>query len=232
MTFPGAPPDRVLVEYAPVLYVGFDIKAGAGPAPPSFVQSEGVNSSSAASLTVAFDSNVTSGHVLLAAVVGASLDGVSNTASVTDTQGNTYTQVGTYVTASPNGTISLFGTVASNTGPDTVTLTSTPGAVNFIRLLIQEFAGVSVVDQHNSANGAAYPLSSGNMTTAAATGVVFGWGVSDNGVTTPGTGFTIARTQALESTEYQIFTGAGTYAAIFPGDNGTSVWGCIGAILK
>lgn len=233
MTFPqGVPPGVMLVEFHPVRHVDFDLKGSAPPVSVAFVQSAGNNSANASSLSQAFLSNVTAGDLLVVGVGGDQLDGAT-AAAVADTQSNTYAQVGSYVTTPTTlYGLALFAAVAGATGANTVTVTITPGAINFVRLLIHEFAGVSATDQAITGRGAAYPLSSGNMTTTVANEVIFGWGASDNGVTTPGTGFTIGRTQTSESTEYMIVSSTGTYAATFPGDGGTSNWACIGATFK
>lgn len=222
----------MLVEYHPVHHVSFDTSPPAPPPPTiAFIQSEGNNNTAANSLSQAFDANVTSGNLIVVAFGSAVLYS-GEPVTITDSQSNAYTQIGSYqVNTSSTYGIGVWYTVTHTTGACTVSMNRT-NPENFNRLLIHEFAGVTALDQTAQATGAGYPLDSGAMITTAANELIFGWGASDNGVTTPGTGFTIGRTQTLESTEYQIVSAAGTYHATFPGDNGSSSWACIGATFK
>jgi hypothetical protein len=104
---------------------------------------------------------------------------------------------------------------------------SLPITFNFVRLLIHEFSGVTTEDQRSGSSGSVYPINPGSVTTTSAKEVLFGWGVADNNNTQAGTGYTLARTQASMSTEYQVVGSVGTYDATFPGDGANSAWAAI-----
>lgn len=232
MTFPGTDPERVLVEYAPVLHTAFDLKPVVPPVTIAFVQANGANNTNVPTLPVTLTSNVAAGNLMVVAVGAANLAGAAATMTVTDSLGNTYTQIGTVVSDPGNYGLCLWWSHLTTGGSDTVTFHTGAGDLTFIRIIANEFSGVTVLDQHSSGSGASYPLSSGNMTTTAANEVVFGWGAANNNAATPGTGFTIAFTVTGQSTEYDIVSAAGTYAAVFPGDGASSNWACAGATFQ
>lgn len=227
MVSPRFPPERVLVGFDPIQHVTFDLTVSHVGA-PTFVQAVGASASGNAPLAVAYNSNVTAGNLLVAGVYAFNLDGVSATASVADTQGNTWTRVSPYTFqgGSGQGGVTVLTAIAGSTGPDTATLTVGGTSGGFLRILVHEFTVVSAVDAQAANNGAVYPLDSGAATTTANNGVLFGWGVADNGNTTAGAGYTIAATAGSESTEYQITTASGSYHATFPGNGASSGWCC------
>lgn len=218
--------------YDPIQHVTFDLKpAGPPPGHVAFIQSEGGNSTGN-STSATFDSNVTAGNLLVVALGGSALSAV-DFAVLTDTLGNSFTLAGTYgATGDSTYGIAVFYAVAGSSGADTVSFVSHNPSSAFTRCLIHEFSGVTVLDQFSTSSGGTFPLDSGAMTTTAANEVVFGWGVSDNGITTIGSGFLLGRTQANQTTEYQIVLATGTYHATFPGDGSNNSWGCIGATFK
>lgn len=229
---PGPQPESIRVEYHPVRHITFDLTPAAPPPGRiTFVQSQGGNSTGNSTSAI-FDSNVTAGNLLVVALGGSALSAV-DFAILTDTLGNSFTLAGTYGNTG-DGTygIGLFYAVTGSSGADTVSFVSHNPSSTFTRCLIHEFSGVTALDQFSTSNGAIFPLDSGAMNTTAANEVVFGWGVSDNGITTIGAGFTLGRTQANQTTEYQIVSATGTYHATFPGDGANNSWGCIGATFK
>lgn len=228
MTFPdGVQPERILVEYHPVRYVQFDLGVTHVGA-PTFVQANGSFASGNAPLAVAYNNPVTAGNLLVAGVYAFALDGVTATASVADTQGNTWTRVSPYTMQGGGGSggITVLTTIAGATGADTATLTVGGTSGGFLRILVHEFTLVTAVDAQAANSGTVYPLDSGAANTTATAGVLFGWGVADNGNTVAGAGYTIAATAGSESSEYQISSAAGTYHATYPGSGANSSWCC------
>lgn len=220
------PPDRVLVEYSPVRHVEFDLVPASVPTSIAFVQSNGAFNSSTSSLAATFTSNVTSGNLLVAATVANGLTGTYGAVPVSDTVSSTW-HGNLAVLVNPGGAgLNLWWARAGASGANTVTW-AIGSTETFTRLIIQEFSGVTALDQEARATGAAYPLDSGGVTTTHAAELLLAWGCSDNGVTTPGANYTISFTQNSESTEYRIVSSTGVYHGLFPGDGASSNWGCI-----
>src|SRR6266850_4541939 len=98
-----------------------------------------VQSRSSVGVSLAYNSNVTLGNLLIV-VAGSRDTGGGVTFAVSDSQGNTYSSL-TIVDANPilGGRAQLFYAVAKATGANTVTLT-TGSALP--QLLIHEFSGV------------------------------------------------------------------------------------------
>lgn len=173
-------------------------------------------------LTAAYTSDVTAGNLLIVAT--AYPMNTPYTATITDSMGNSYsTAVG------PTDSTALFFrnyihyTVATSTGPNTVTFT-TSGAIDFRRLLIHEYSGVDTLDATAANTGPSGAPNSGSASTNYANELIFGWGISNNGLTTPGSGFTLRQTSASESSEDKIVSSTGSYSAVYPADG--SAWIC------
>jgi|GEM_PF-3595869 len=180
----------------------------------------------------AFTSGITSGNLIVVAVAGqAYLTPLAF--SVTDTLGTTYT-AGVTMTASIGGSpfvSTIFYGVAPSGGSNTVTVnypTTGGAATSYNRILIHEYSGVDSLDQFTSANGNGSTLNAGNMTTTQADEVVFGWMVSNAGVSSAGTGFTVRETSGSESSIDKIVTSTGTYAPVANGA-GSDDWMALGA---
>jgi hypothetical protein len=93
-----------------------------------------VNTTSAASITHAFPSDVVAGSVLLVCAGAKSVTGVDT--PPTDTQGNTYTVMGSYTPQ-----INWWRTVAGSSGPCSVTVDEAGGAGFFMIGLVEIPAG-------------------------------------------------------------------------------------------
>lgn len=141
---------------------------------------------SASQQSLAFASNVTEGNLLLAAISTYGI-GTNRTVTVTDDQGNTWTQVGTYQ-RDLGSTISLWYTIASATGSNTVKFTPNFTVVSSLGIL--EYSGVDegspntyVAQNTPTASGAAW--TTGNLTVAVEKSLVIGvfsqdfWDLSD-----------------------------------------------------
>jgi len=190
---------------------------------PAFVQGNSNGDSSSGTVsTCAFTSNVTAGNLLVATIGYAS---TSATATASDTQGNTYsTAVGPTDNTGITYRLYTFYAVAKSSGVNTVSITISAGST-FRRMLIHEYSGVNTLEATNSASGnLTVPPDSGPVTTAHANALIFGWGITNNGTTTAGTGFTLRETALSESSEDMIVSSTGTYDAIYPNDD--SSWIC------
>lgn len=187
---------------------------------PSFVQSANVYSATGVStLTCAFPSNITSGNRAIVAV-GAVGPVDERAFSITDTAGHDY-RLDTYGVQVGGYWVALFSAELTTSAADTVTLTINGGG-SFVRLAIHEYAGLAGLDVASSAPGNSATLNSGTAQTCQADALIFGWMVSNAGVTTPGSGFTIRETVQSESTMDMIVSSAGEYAATAP--TGSSQW--------
>jgi hypothetical protein len=227
----GGDIQSVLCEFEPIHALTFDLTVAQAP-PPVLVQVAGGFDSSALVVSAAFAAPISVNNVVAVAVGSLNLNGTTVVPTVADTLGRSYTQIGSILEADSGYGIGLFWAPPGLGGSDTVTLTLTGGSPSFTRLIIHEISNVSALGPHAIAKGAGYPLDSGAMATTAAVAFILGWGVTDNGTTTPGTGFTIAHTQNIESTEYQVVAVTGTYHATFPGDGASGSWVCAGATFS
>jgi hypothetical protein len=196
--------------------VAFAVSSTATTPTPRLEQSDSIGSAALSSSTNAgYARPVLAGDLL---VVAVSYRNAGVTASVTDSMGNTYS-IAAGRTAS--GTLGfsnyIFYAVAGSTGSNTVTVTYAQ-AVDYTRTLIHEYQGVDTFDVGSSATGASGAPDSGSATTTRATELIFGWGITDNGTTSPGTGFTLRQTALSESTEDKIVSSAGSYTVVYPND--------------
>jgi hypothetical protein len=196
---------------------GFSDSNAVTPGTPTFVQGNtGYESFTGTSVSAAFSSNVTAGNLIVLAVGWQSS---TATASVSDTQGNTYySAVGPTVTTAIPYATQIFYAVAQSTGSNTVTFTPS-ASVNQRRLAIHEYSNVNVFDVSSAATGNGGTFSSGSATTTHATELIFGWGISNNGITSAGSGFTLRETTGSESTEDKVVTSTGSYSVTFPSDS-------------
>jgi len=171
-------------------------------------------------MLVSFNSNVTAGNLL---VVAVSYQSTTGTATITDTQGNTYaTAVGPTPSATLGFSDAIMYTVAQASGSNTVGV-SLSGSFNYRRLVVHEYSGVDTFDVSAGAIGAAGSgAPTASATTSNANELIFGWAVSNNGTTSAGSGFTLRATAGSESTEDQIVSSAGTQTVVYPNDG--SAW--------
>lgn len=195
-------------------------KVGVGEPTASVQGNQNFASGSGNSLNSAFSSNVTAGHLLVAAIGGGT---VSNT--VTDSQGNTYTKAkdGTNPAMGGGGGyyVAIYYAVAKNTGPNTVTV-NYPGSITFRRIAIHEYSGVNAIDVTSSNTGTGTTVSSGSATTNHANELIFGWMLSDSGVTSAGSGYTLRETAGSESTMDKTVSSIGSYNVTAP--TSSSAW--------
>ena len=196
----------------------------APPPTPTLVQAVGVEQSGGGAINLPYGSDVTAGNVLVAAYAALGLDGVTNTVTITDSLSNTWALAGATTVAANTYGMAIYWTRTTNGGADTVTATPSAFGGGLGRLGVHELAHVTALDQTAGAIGPAYPLDSGPITTTHAVEMLFGWGASPSGISTPGPGFTIAADVGGEATEYQAVASAGTYHVTFPGDGASSGW--------
>jgi len=189
---------------------------------PSFVQGNANGDPTSGTVTTcSFTSNVAAGNLL---VVATSFASVSETAAVTDSLGNTYsTAIGPTTSNSISSREYIFYAVVASSGANTITVTNS-NPVIFRRVAIHEYSGVNTLEATAGANNTTGAPDSGPVTTTHANALIFGWGISNNGTTTAGTGFTLRETALSESTEDKIVSSTGTYDAIYPNDG--SAWIC------
>jgi hypothetical protein len=101
-------------------------------------------------------------------------------------------------------------------GTDTVTAMFRTSVTAFGVLYVHEYAGISPVnpvDVFTSASGASATLNSGAAITTSPNDLIFGAGVSDNSVTTAGSGFSSRDMAYGNITEDRIATSIGSYSA-------------------
>ncbi|GAA1260257.1 hypothetical protein GCM10009665_57810 [Kitasatospora nipponensis] len=154
-----------------------------------------------------------------ALVVAAMLTNTkSGTVSATDSQGDSYTAVLDQSDGAGDATVLLVATnVKALSSADTITL-SFP-ATSEEHLAVDEFSGVTTVDQHASAAGTSSVFSSGSTpaTTAAAELVIGVAGVQGGSNAVWATGFTALPELFVSSDQlaaaYQIVNATGAYAA-------------------
>ncbi len=145
-------------------------------------------------------------------------------ASVTDTEGNHWN----ILALEDNGTpffaaqIAYTMNVAGGSKP-TVTV-SYSGSNSTRRLAVHEFSGAATVNALDlgpgSAMGASGAPTSQTVSPSVDGELVFGFGIANSGDTSAGAGFTLAESNNLQATEYQIQTTATPVAAVFPNQSG------------
>lgn len=196
-------------------------RAGDG-GPITFVQgNQAFSASTSSPVTSTFGSNVTAGHLIVVSYA------IFGSASLSDSFGTSYSTAVTRndsIGGTPYLTTIAWG-VAPNSGADTISL-SVVGSANFVRLTIQEYSGANALDITSSATGNSATLNSGSATTNHANELIFGWMVSDSGVTSAGSGFTLRETSSSESSMDKIVDSTGSYSVTAP-NSGSSEWSAL-----
>ncbi len=158
--------------------------------------------------TLAFASNVTVGDLLI--VVSACQNATPS--SIADTQGNSWASLKTGNSSATNCT--LFWTVATATGANTVTVTYSSSAAVYTTLEIGEFSGVPVPASSTANNSGTGTAGSAGPITLTATGLVIAFGANASGSVTPGSGFTLMTTAGNSAySMYQLNVAAGSISA-------------------
>lgn len=168
-------------------------------------------------------SDVTAGNMII--VVTGSTN-PTYTPAVSDNQGNTYSTAA--VTTNPYipYKIGVYYTIASSSGPLTVTHTA-PSNTQYKRVAALEYSDIDSFDTAAGKYENPPYFDSGPFTTSHNDELIFGWGISDNGITTAGWGFTQRLIVGSETVEDKFVGSAGSYSATFPSD--PSQWAAIGA---
>jgi hypothetical protein len=190
---------------------------GHSSVPASFIQgNQNFSSATTSSLGSSFGSSVTSGHLIVIAL-GAN-DSNPNNISVSDSLGTSYSYAVSRsdVLGTGNYSTRIAWGVAPSTGADTVTLSIGGAGDDFVRLLIHEYSGANAIDVTASATGTSATLDTGFATTNHANELIFGWMISNAGVTSPGSGFTLRETSGSESTMDKTVDLAGSYNVTAP----------------
>ena len=196
------------------------ITTNAGPS-VQFVQvAANASSGSTNSFAVAFNANTLASDLIL---VAFDFDN-DVTATVTDSQGNSFTQVGTELT-SPGATHSqVFFAPNIKGGADTVTI-SLSGISDYLEVYLTEYSGADLatpIDAQAGNSGGAGFASSGNATTTVAGDVIFGYCLADWSCTA-GSGFN-TRSMFNDNLIEDITVGMpGPYAATGSANNGWSL---------
>jgi hypothetical protein len=190
-------------------------------ASPATVQDNSGYVADAASVAVAFSSNVTSGHAI---IVAQSTYDAQTISTPTDTQGNSFTQV---VTAGTSGAAvaAIYVATAKSSAADTVTCAI--NSANNIHCHIYEASGISTtVDKTgtNSQAGTALTVST-SASTANANDYVFAYFADNHSAATYTVGSGYGNTQASEDTsggdsgfsEVKVVTATGTQTATATG---------------
>jgi hypothetical protein len=145
--------------------VGLTVSGSSAAATPTFVQgTSNATLASGPTKTLAFSSNTVAGHSILVSVYAP-----TGTASVTDTQGNTFTQVATDTSIGGGRQTYVFAACGTTGGADTVSFTTTASFISSMTIL--EYSGTSTsscVDTNISTGGTGYssPVTVGPVTTS------------------------------------------------------------------
>ena len=194
---------------AVILSIGSPPRASAASA--AFVQGRNAQVTSGTKASLAFSNANTAGNLIVAYVVWDNPGAVT----VSDTRGNTYTAATTRQNWGNNWSAQVFYASGIKAGSNTVTATFGTSIKSFGIVYLHEYSGlasVSPVDVSASAAGSSASMSSGAVTTTQANDLLFAAGVSDNTVTTAGTGFTTRLTGFGNLTEDRVATTSGSYA--------------------
>ncbi len=184
----------------------------------SYVQSISTNGGNLTSLSASFASNNTAGNLI---IVVAGWAGTTITASVSDSNGNTYqTAVGPTTGVGSRGQMFYAENIAG--GANTVTVAFS-ASVSGAHLLIHEYSGIATsnsLDQVTSATGSSTVCDTGSVTTTQADALLFAscGAETDPTTITAGTGYTLRElvgAAGKTATEDQIVSATGTYNATF-----------------
>lgn len=225
------------IRLSPAAVVFIDSNVHPDPS-PVFIQNSdsGVPSGTATSKQAVLATQVV-GNFNLVAVSFGNAAGVTvpQTATVTDTRGNTYVSAGPLTIFTNNGAaaigLQVFYAMNIAAGANTVTATAS-GAVSFFTVSANEYAGVQstlaldktslTVANSVGVGDATTAMSSGSVTTLNANDIIIGAGICWDGVTASGGGFTERDrfyTIVVED-QPQIITGAFTATATAAGPGG------------
>jgi hypothetical protein len=206
--------------------------AGNNGATINFVQSASSSTSSATgSMSVSFGSNNSAGNLI---VVAASVyNGGRTINSISDTAGNIYqTALGPVTVAGGNGNAYIFYAKNIKTGSNMVTVNFSDSAAGG-EIFVHEYAGADTntpldVTASNSGNSAS--LDSSSASTNFANELIFGYGNSVPGITSPGAGFTLRVFALGDLTEEKIVASKGSYKTTATANSGN--WAMLMATFK
>ena len=190
-----------------VLLAALPAKAGV-----SYLQSSSVKCGTATSCSSAFKNAVVAGDLI---VVAGTWDSSRAVISVSDTQGNTYHPAGSAI-AIVGGLQNAQIWYAANThaGATSVTVVLS-GAPLFNDIYIHEYSGVDPTNPLDAVsaytgNGTSLATPDAMVSTDA---LIFGFGPVENGIPSPGSGFSARQTTDDNLTEDKIAGDAGLYSA-------------------
>jgi hypothetical protein len=201
--------------------------------PITFIQG-GQNFSAVAgsTLSVSYPSNVTAGDLLVVSVYDAKSTGSG--VSVTDSTSLTWTKATDHAGV-PGSSPSEYGAIyyAQATSNTAMTLTyNTPPSSDFRRIVIHEYKGASALDATSTNSGISTTVDSGSATTHFSNELIFGWMISENGVTSPGSGYTLRETAGSESTMDKTVSTAGSYQVTAPTSPSTGWMGLMATFYQ
>jgi hypothetical protein len=186
-------------------------------ATPYFVQATANKTTSTASASLTFAANTQAGDAIL---LGFNFDHTLS-ATVTDSQGNTYSEVGSQLTTPGGANGRVYYAKNIKGGADTVTV-KLSGTSDYLELYLAEYSGVdpnTPIDAQAGATGSSSTVSSGNATTTGSSDVIYGYCVGDSQCTA-GSGFASRSTLVGNLTEDKVVSGAGSYAATATANSG------------
>ncbi len=217
----GGGASRRCIRSITILLVGIVAALGlpltadpAAAATPSFKQVRTKEIGSGTSNSLAFNSANTAGNLI---VVYANWSN-TNTASVSDSRGNTYASAGNRVTwgSASNWSSQIFYARNIAAGSNTVTVRFATSITSFGSVYIHEYAGMDKVDPLDvsaAATGTSAAMNSGPALTTNASDLIFGAGASSATVGQVGSGFTSRSAAFGNRTEDRTVTSIGSYSA-------------------
>ena len=187
-------------------------RAVGAPATPQFVQVRAKEVTSGATNSLAFNSANTAGNLIVVYAIWSN----TNSASVSDSRGNTYATAAARTTwgGSLSGQVFYARNVAG--GANTVTATFATAVTSFAAIYIHEYAGIDKVnplDVSRSAVGTGGAMSSGPVTTTNANDLLLGAAASTSSVTKAGAGWTTRSKAFGNRTIDRNVASAGSYTA-------------------
>lgn len=182
-------------------------------APPQYIQGTQNEVRSGTTNAVSFGSALHAGNTVVVYLLWSN----SGSATVTDSQGNTYTSAGPAVPWGSNSLNSqIFYARSAAGGADTVTAHFQTAIGSFGIAYIHEYSGISSVSPVRgtvAASGISTTLNSGNLSTPIANDLLFVGAGSDAGIAGAGPGYTLRNGSYGNLTEDQVASTTGTYGA-------------------
>jgi chitodextrinase len=206
-------PRKTIALFAIAFGIFFEPGVAFSAGGPTFVQENDNQIQSGINVSVTLPWSTTAGNLIVVFVVWDN----SGDVSLTDNAGNAYVSaIGPTRWHAGRYSAQTFYAKNIKGGVDTVAGTFTSAVSSFGTAYVHEYSGLDPIiplDVAVATAGSSGPLNSGSVATLNATELLFGAGVSDGSVTSPGAGYTIRGNSHGDLTIDKVVSTQGAYDA-------------------